>query len=1603
MVRKHKKWPLAPLLALSSVALSSGLGTSLPAWAGGAVTLPSTAQPTGGTIVAGQATISHSAAGTTITQSSNDAYINWKSFNVGSGETVTFNQGSTSAIALNRVVTGNAADIEGRINATGQVWILSAGGVLFGKNAQVNVAGLLATTSYIDPDDFMAGASSGHYVFTGRSKASVVNQGVITTEDNGSVVLSGATVSNQGLIEANLGSVALGGATGFTVDFDGDNLLNYAVMTQASNASVANAGSIIADGGHVLMTTGTARKVADGVINMSGEIEATSATEKGGEVILGGDDITVAGKIDVSGAAGGGTIQVGNATATKTVIKSGSTLLASATVAGNGGSIETSGKSLTIGSSTVQTAKAGSGTAGTWTLDPSDLVIDSGAATTYDSELASGGRIVADSSGNIFVESALSWSTTAELDLVAAESIYVNAPITATNAGATFEMTSSDPALLNPFIVNSQISVAAGATVYLGANGWSTCTATGALCQFTIISDGTGLQNALNSGTGNYVLTNSVDASTLNGDISALNGVFEGFGHAISNISAPDSGPLFTSIGASSVFENVALNSETVVATGTAATGAVAQLNLGRIFNISLSDATIIGGSSRIIGGVVGINDGAISGVNVISGTMTGGGLSGGTVGAVAGINQTGGVIDDSTISGLTITVDADGSEPLGGLVGINAGLMQAPVLEGGLTINSGSDASTWGGVAGINTGTITGADVEGATLAAGDTNLDYGGVVGVNNGGTLLNVTLTDLLMTATEIDQNFGGVAGVDVGGGTIMNVQEFGVTIDNSGGTGSDYQWGGVVGSIGAGGYLTGISYGLDDINNPVKLIAATGDGFFGGVAGINAGTIAVGFDTTNDIPIGIDISGLVITGSSGNSFWGGIAGINTIGGVIGGIVDPFSTSDYLALTSITLVSGGDGFAVDNVFGGVAGQNDGSISLISITSSTIAGSSTVGSFGAPINDFLFGGVVGANDSTGSILNVTLTSDTISGGGSSTLWGGVAGANNGGDMETIALLGVTVDSSGGGGSFWGGVVGSLTGNGILNNISIDSNTDIQSGTGDSDWGGVAGVVDSGSTIENVTLLSMSVFSGGSFGTGQGDNTYGGVVGSNGGLVTNVTVGSQFVLDAGDSDSTVGGLIGSNSGTLSNTTLQGFSISGGSTNVAVGGAVGQVTNSGVVSGVTGTLFMSFGEDSSVVGGLVGEVVSGTVQDDYTMGSISMDSGSLKVGGLVGSNDENGTIDVAFSNMNITTGGDGIQIGGLAGYNKGAITDTYATGSVSGGSAVGGLVGQNDGSGDGSIGNSYSRGRVTASGSIVGGLVGQAVLFADVENSYWDVVGSGQSTSQGGTSISGIGQWMTVGPLAKSTSAWHSDANWTTSYPYPVLSEWATYTIHLSTATGSTVAGAAAPSPTTVVSISQGSTSVVSSVLDLTGLTIVDPHPLTAGTLPYGGVGAVDPSGNGSSTEIVYIGRMDIGTIGTISQPTPPSQPTNTVPVTSLPSGQPPNNGGLPATPPVTNGIPPTGLTQGVVSTTTYGPPPIFPIYPIYGGGGDNTGGGGDVNLGDILNDPLASAGGGDNGGGEPSPYHADVVLIPDLLHADPSLIGGDVTVDNTAVLGGSR
>jgi filamentous hemagglutinin family protein len=255
-------------------------------------------------IKVGNGVINQSGNVLTINQYTDKLAINWKSFNIGQNSTVNFVQPSADSIALNRVIGSDVSNIQGKLNANGNVFLINPNGILFSPTAQVNVGGLLASTLNLSNKNF----ENDNFTFSGKSSNAIMNQGNIASTKFG-IVMIAAKITNEGTLVANNGGdVLLGAGSNVTLDLGGPVKLN--IKKAAIDALIDNGGAIQADGGLIYLTAKAANTLTTTVINNTGVIEAqTLATGEKGDIQLIGDTVTdrivVGGKVDVSAPNGG--------------------------------------------------------------------------------------------------------------------------------------------------------------------------------------------------------------------------------------------------------------------------------------------------------------------------------------------------------------------------------------------------------------------------------------------------------------------------------------------------------------------------------------------------------------------------------------------------------------------------------------------------------------------------------------------------------------------------------------------------------------------------------------------------------------------------------------------------------------------------------------------------------------------------------------------------------------------------------------------------------------------------------------------------------------------------------------------------------------------------------------------------------------------------------------------------------------------------------------------------------------------------------------------------------------------------------------------------
>jgi parallel beta-helix repeat protein len=299
------------------------------------------------------------------------------------------------------VVRDTRADptrILGNLNSNGEIIIIDDNGVFFGKNSVVDVAGLIATTGSIGNADIMDG--DGHFDITNLGNGAIDLQGTINIADAGLAAFVAPTVTNSGVINARLGTVAFAAGQTVTVDMYGDGLFEVAVNGALGDALLQNAadGEINAEGGTVTMTASAAKDVVNDIINVDGVVKVSSATVKGGKIILSGGDngtVKLSGKLDASGTTGGDinvTGQTVEITETAEIINNGDqsnsyvfgsdkAIFRGSLQAGTNAQAEISGKELVLGG----TIDLDDGS--TISFDPIIFTVGAGEAATFVSAL----------------------------------------------------------------------------------------------------------------------------------------------------------------------------------------------------------------------------------------------------------------------------------------------------------------------------------------------------------------------------------------------------------------------------------------------------------------------------------------------------------------------------------------------------------------------------------------------------------------------------------------------------------------------------------------------------------------------------------------------------------------------------------------------------------------------------------------------------------------------------------------------------------------------------------------------------------------------------------------------------------------------------------------------------------------------------------------------------------------------------------------------------------------------------------------------------------------------------------------------------------------
>lgn len=1085
---------------------SSGKAFKLALWvaaglsAGAAYATPAAnTLPTGESVAVGTATFDRSVINQlTVNQSGNKLITNWNSFDVGSAAQVVFVQPDAASIALNRVASGSASEIFGRVTANGQLAIVNPNGITFGAGSQVNAASLVASALDIQDTDFNA----GNYLFSrGVSTGSIDNHGRLTATA-GSVALLAPTVKNSGSIIATTGHVGL-------VNADTVNLsANLPAISQFSSITglVKNSGSITATqlgavGGKILLVGDTSQ--AGSSIALTGSLNAL-------ETEVNANQINIAGVLDINGTQH---VLKLNSLQPYTLSSSGAVNLHAAS---SGFSVN--GTAYTVIHDVNQLQSMDSNLAGRYVLanniDASDTVNwNSGAGFAPIGNMSNTFNGIIDGLGHTVNQLTINLPSTDYIGLIgyaqnsSIQNIgLINNSITGRNVvgglvGKSYAISGSATIsnsyttgsvmgrrVIGGLVGNSEIEYGSTSSItnsYTTGNVIGKSEYVGGLVGVHTASDNGSVSSITNSyATGNVTGNDSYVGGLLGRNLSQLGGTTriinsyatgrvtgaKGYvgglvaendtvnGAITNSYSTGDvTGSInYSYIGGLVAYNTTPANGKSSItssyATGNIAGGAAVG---GLIGHNSASGQSIIANSyatgsvtgttfSGMIGGLVGsysaYNGSASLTNNYATGNVNGQGSVGGVVGSL-------GVGDGITvnISNNYATGSITGSESVGGLIGY---ILVKNSTTAHITNNYATGSITGSANVGGLVGSNSGADIDKGYWDTQTTGQNS--AVGINSGGTLTNLTG---LTTAESFDQSSYGHFDFNdtwfmAEGSSRPMLRSFLNTADADGkiAIGNLYQLQGMAANLSGNYYLT------QDID-----ASAT-------ATSVAAGNLAKHSDVWGGrgfAPIGNDIT--PFTGT-----------LNGSGYVVEGLNINRAATDYVGL-----IGNGQASTVQNI-----GLNSASVN----------------------GQYRIGGLMGSNRG-GSVLNSYVTG-SVNG---NYMVGGLVGDNYG--NATISNSYSTSSVNG------GGAIGGLVGNNYYNSVISNS---YASGNvmGNSNVGGLAGYNEGNTTISN-SYASGSV---------TGNSNVGGLIGTN---IQATAVNSYWNTSSTGQANAIGSMLGNN--TLSN------------------------------------------------------------------------------------------------------------------------------------------------------------------------------------------------------------------------------------------------------------------------------------------------------------------------------------------------------------------------------------------------------------------------------------------------------------------------------------
>ncbi len=307
-------------------------------------------------------------------------FIEWGSFSIQPNEKTQFIQPGSDSIVINKISGPHPSEIFGLLQSNGKVVLINPSGIVFGREASVDVNSLIASTLDLNADLFF---EKGQLSFQGGSSGKILNEGTLAAKA-GEILLFGREVEHTGSLSAKT-TAGLFSCDSISYDRSSSTPFIFGISNETHPFQTVVSGSIDAPGGHIYLFGPWV------AVHEQAKLDVSSSSQAG-KILIGGDfrgehgsfipslwtEVQEGASLLASGLndGNGGTIVVWGDRLSK---MAGSMLAQGGAFGGDGGTLEVSSLGLLDFTGQVSTL-APHGSPGMLWLDPLDLTITNAGA-----------------------------------------------------------------------------------------------------------------------------------------------------------------------------------------------------------------------------------------------------------------------------------------------------------------------------------------------------------------------------------------------------------------------------------------------------------------------------------------------------------------------------------------------------------------------------------------------------------------------------------------------------------------------------------------------------------------------------------------------------------------------------------------------------------------------------------------------------------------------------------------------------------------------------------------------------------------------------------------------------------------------------------------------------------------------------------------------------------------------------------------------------------------------------------------------------------------------------------------------------------------------